>query len=92
MEPITLSGIALPVLVGLTVAALRKVKLIKTGDQARRAAFVTAFAWAAPWIAVQFYPAAAPAVATVITALVSALLAAAAYEVQEAARGKLNGK
>jgi hypothetical protein len=44
MEPITLSGFALPFLVGMTAAALKKVKLVVTGDQARIAALVSALA------------------------------------------------
>lgn len=79
-NPILLSGLSLPFLVGVTVTALKRVKLITGGDQSRKAAFITALAYAALWIAIQFYPEAAPAVGTVVAALVSALLAAAGYE------------
>jgi len=91
MEPITISGLGLPVLVALTVAALKRVKLVTNGDQARIAALGSALGYAGIWIAVQFYPAAAPAVGTIVMGLWSALLAAAGFEAQEALRAKGDG-
>ena len=90
METITLAGIGIPVLVGITVGALKYVRLVKTGDQARWAALGSALVYSALWVAVQWYPAAAPAIGTVVTALASAILAALGHEVQEAVRAGFN--